>query len=219
MTSIHFISIKEPVSYDGMYERQQAVSTALHQGQGESTVFLLEHEAVITQGRRAQAEHIVATPERLKELGIALLKSDRGGDVTYHGPGQLVVYPILNLHDWHLSVDWYLRQLEEVLIRLLAHYGLEGQRSEGFTGVWVGDEKIAAVGISIRHWITTHGIALNVDPVEEHWQTIIPCGIRERGVTSLARLLDVCPPMEEVKEEMIRCFQEVFPCEGRITKE
>ncbi|NLN91769.1 MAG: lipoyl(octanoyl) transferase LipB [Candidatus Hydrogenedens sp.] len=219
MIPIHFISLEKPVAYDHMCKRQEAVCAALQQGQGESTVFLLEHEAVITQGRRTRDEHILASRERLKELGISLAKSDRGGDVTYHGQGQLVVYPILNLNDWRPSVDWYLRQLEEVIIRLLARYGLKGQRSDGFTGVWVGEEKIAAVGISIRHWITWHGIALNVDPVAEHWQTIIPCGIRDRGITSLAQLLDNPPSLEEVKEEMIRSFQEVFPCEGHITKE
>lgn len=219
MIPIQFISMEKPAPYEAMRLRQEALCAALQKGGEKATVFLLEHEAVITQGRRAKEEHILATADELEALGIDLLKSDRGGDVTYHGPGQLVVYPILNLHDWRLSVDWYLRQLEEVLIRLLDRYDVKGERVDGLTGIWVNGEKVAAIGISIRHWITWHGIALNVDPLEEHWQTIIPCGIRDRGITSLKRLLEKPPPMEELKASMIACFQEVFPCEALITKE
>ncbi len=219
MIPIHFISIATPVPYDAMLQRQEQMRDSVHAGNDDASVFLLEHEPVITMGRRAQKEHVRATPEQLHALGITVHKSDRGGDVTYHGPGQLVVYPVLDLKQWHLSVDWYLRSLEEVAIRFLSCYGLQGRRIDGLTGIWIGEQKVAAIGISIRHWVCWHGIALNVAPKEEHWQTIIPCGIRDRGITSLRAHLAQVPPMQEVKNTMITCFKEVFPCAARISQE
>ena len=198
---------------------QLALRARVQRGEGEEHLLLLEHPHVYTLGRNATAADVVASRAWLAREGVEVCETDRGGQVTYHGPGQLVVYPVLDLKRWHLSVDWYLRSLEEVVIRFLSCYGLQGRRIDGLTGIWIGEQKVAAIGISIRHWICWHGIALNVAPKEEHWQTIIPCGIRDRGITSLRAHLAQVPPMQEVKNTMITCFKEVFPCAARISQE
>lgn len=219
MHKVHFIKRNSPVEYMPMLERQQTARDALASGEGPNTVFLLEHTPTITLGRRARPEHILADGDTLARLGIQVLQSDRGGDVTYHGPGQMVAYPILNLNAWRPSVDWYLRALEETVLQLLRGYGLAGERLEGYTGVWVGGAKVAAVGVSVRQWITGHGLALNVSPDEAHWRVIIPCGIKDKPVTSLARLVNPCPPMEDVMERYVRAFEEVFACETLLDEE
>jgi lipoyl(octanoyl) transferase len=135
---------------------------------------------------------------------------DRGGDVTYHGPGQLVAYPILDLKHWNPSVGWYLRALEQVVIDLVGEYGLVGERLEGFTGVWVGGAKVAAIGVGVHQWVTLHGLALNVNPDMRHWACIIPCGIADKPVISLAELLGSAPPMPEVMDRFEGHFRRVF---------
>jgi lipoate-protein ligase B len=176
---------------------------------------LVEHEPpVITLGRGADAAHVVASAARLRAEGIELHPSSRGGDVTYHGPGQLVGYPILRLDLHGRDVHRYLRDLEEVLIRLLARFGIEGGRVEGQTGVWVGCEKVAAIGVAIRRWVTYHGFALNVCPDLRHFDLIVPCGIRGKGVTSLEKLLGRPVPVAEVKAPLVECMLEVFGFAG-----
>lgn len=138
-------------------------------------------------------------------MGIEVCEADRGGDVTYHGPGILVAYPVLDLKQWRPSIRWYLRALEEVVIHVLAGYGLESGRIPGYTGVWVGDEKIAAIGIGIHNWVTCHGVALHVDPDMSHFDLIVPCGLA-KPVTSLARMLDTAPAMNRVKEDFAATF-------------
>ena len=192
------------------HERQLALREAVMRGDAADTVLLLEHAPVITLGRKADPSHVVATPDQLASLGIGTLPVDRGGDVTYHGPGQLVVYPVLDLNHWKPSVGWYLRALEQVIMDLLAEYGLAGERLEGFTGVWVGGAKVAAIGVGVHQWVTFHGLALNVDPDMRHWACIIPCGIADKPVTSLARLLGSAPPMGEVMDRFERHFRHVF---------
>jgi lipoyl(octanoyl) transferase len=144
-------------------------------------------------------------------MGIDVEDVDRGGDVTYHGPGQLVAYPILNLRKWKCSVSWYLRTLEEVLITTLAEFDLNGERNPGFTGVWVNGAKVAAVGVGIRDWVTYHGISLNVDPNMDHWSLIVPCGIPDKPVTSLRMLCGGAPPsVHEVADVFEDRFRRVF---------
>ncbi len=210
---VRFIKYGSLVDYTVMLQRQQAARDALAAGGAPNTVFLLEHTPTITLGRRARPEHILADAEILERMGIRVVETDRGGDVTYHGPGQMVAYPVLDLNQWSPSVDGYLRALEETLIQLLHEYGVSGKRVDGYTGVWADGAKVAAIGIGVRHWITWHGLALNVDPNERYWATIIPCGIQDKPVTSLARLLGRTVDMEEVKARFIRAFSEVFQCE------
>ena len=176
-------------------------------------LFLLEHDPVLTLGRNASRKHILANEEALSRLGIAVHECGRGGDVTYHGPGQLVGYPIVNLAPDRKDVWKYVRGLEEALILTLAEYGIEGGRIKGLTGVWVGDAKVAAIGVRVSRWVTSHGFALNVTTNLAHFNTIVPCGIRDHGVTSLERLLETPPTLESVGATFAGHFAEVF---GRV---
>src|SRR5215813_11151502 len=154
-------------------------------------LLLVEHPPVLTLGVRGDGgrSHILATPEVLAAHGIEVFETGRGGDITYHGPGQIVGYPIVNLKPDRCDVHRYVRDLEEVLIRVAADYGIAAQRIEGLTGVWVQGEKVAAIGVRIARWITSHGFALNVTTDLDYFNLIIPCGLANRGVTSLSRLL------------------------------
>ncbi len=207
---VETIRLDEPVSYAPMLERQRAQWRAVVDGKANSTLFLLEHRPVITLGREADEQHLLRTREQFAAEGIEITETDRGGDVTYHGPGQMVAYPILDLNQWRRSVGWYLRALEDVLLRLLATYGLHGERVDGLTGVWVGGAKVAAIGIGVRRWVTYHGIALNVNPNLEHFGYIVPCGITDKPVTSLCRLLGEAPPMPEIMQRYEDAFRAVF---------
>lgn len=188
------------------YERRAAIET----GKSPNALFLLEHAPVITLGRSAHEDNLLLPREELARRGIAVCDADRGGDVTYHGPGQLVAYPILNLTLWNPSIRWYLRTLEEMLIRQLARYGLDAGRMDGLTGVWVHGAKVAAIGVGVHNWVTFHGIALNVNPDMDHFRYIVPCGIGDKPVTSLAALLGVPPPMSRVMDDFVETFEEVF---------
>ena len=176
---------------------------------------LVEHDPpVITLGRGADAAHVVAPRERLAREGVEIHETQRGGDVTYHVPGQIVGYPILRLDLHGRDVHRYLRDLEETLIRLLARFGIQGERVRGMTGVWVGREKVAAIGVAISRWVTWHGFALNVDPDLAHFGLIVPCGLQGMGVTSLARLLGRPITVAEVKGPLVECLVEVFGFDG-----
>jgi lipoyl(octanoyl) transferase len=176
------------------------------------TLLLVEHPHVITLGVRGDGgrAHLLATPEVLASRGIELHETGRGGDITYHGPGQLVGYPILDLKPDRCDVHRYVRDLEEVLIRTVSDYGIEAGRIAGLTGVWVGDEKLAAIGVRIARWITSHGFALNVGTNLDYFELIVPCGIADRGVTSLSRLLDRPIDMAEVAERAAEHFANIF---------
>ena len=156
--------------------------------------------------RNADESNLLQNRGQLAKMGIEVCEVDRGGDVTYHGPGQLVAYPILDLRHWKKSVSWYLRELEQVLIDLLGAYGIEGGRVEGLTGVWVDGAKVAAIGVGVHRWVTYHGIALNVDPNMDHWGLIVPCGIPDKPVTSLRQLLGQAPKFSQVVDECERHF-------------
>jgi len=190
-------------------KRAQLVGTA---PAGEC-LFLLEHEPVITLGRNAVDGDVLADPRRLTALGVTVERTNRGGQVTYHGPGQLVGYPILDLTPDRRDVGRYLRDLEEVLVRTLARLGIVARRQPGWTGVWVGDEKIAAIGVHLSRWVTTHGFALNVDTDLARFGLIVPCGITTHGVTSIARCLGRAVPLEEIARRLIPEFAAVF---GRV---
>lgn len=194
---------------DGLRLQEERVAAVRDAGAPEA-LFLLEHEPVLTLGRTAHRENIVASAETLERMGIGVHECGRGGDVTYHGPGQLVGYPIVNLAPDRKDVWKYVRNLEEALIRTLAGYGVQAARFQKLTGVWVGQEKVAAIGVRISRWVTSHGFALNVDPDLSHFRTIVPCGIRDYGVTSLARLMETPPPLREVGTRFAAHFSDLF---------
>lgn len=199
--------------YGPMWDVQRDLARARRDGAVGDTLLLLEHPHTITLGRRGQHEHILVDAAARTALGIEVHETDRGGDVTYHGPGQLVGYPILKLDRWRRDIRQYMRNLEEVLIRAISTFGVRGRRIEGLTGVWVGDEKIAAIGVRVAYWVTTHGFALNVNPDLGFFERIVPCGIADRGVTSLARLLGHAPRMPLVEDAVIDSFACVFDLE------
>jgi lipoyl(octanoyl) transferase len=175
-------------------------------------LLLLQHPPVITLGVKARNDrsHVLETPERLAEQGIELIETGRGGDVTYHGPGQLVGYPIVDLSPDRRDVHRYVRDLEEVLIRAVATFGVNAGRSPGLTGVWVGNDKLAAIGVRIARWVTSHGFALNVGTNLDHFRLIVPCGISDKGVTSLEALTGGPVTMNEVEAAVCTAFAEVF---------
>lgn len=204
------------VDYDAAVELQRQLVEERRAGAVGDTLLLLEHPPVITLGVRArrQTPHVLASTEALAAAGIAVRESGRGGDVTYHGPGQLVGYPIFDLRPNRCDVHQYVRDLEAVLIAAVLEFGVHGCRVRGLTGVWAGpagrEEKLAAIGIRISRWITSHGFALNVSPDLTHFSFIVPCGIRDRGVTSLTKLLGRPVPMTDVEDAVVRGFEQVF---------
>jgi lipoyl(octanoyl) transferase len=175
-------------------------------------LILLQHPPVITLGVKSRDDrtHVLASPDELSRQGVELFETGRGGDVTFHGPGQLVGYPIVDLNPDRRDVHRYVRDLEEVLIHVAASFGIGAGRQAGLTGVWVGDEKLAAIGVRIARWVTSHGFALNVATDLRHFDLIVPCGIRDKGVTSLERQLGRPIPMDEVESAAITAFAAVF---------
>lgn len=171
-----------------------------------------EHEHVYTIGKGGDENHVLASQSELKETGVDVFRIDRGGDVTYHGPGQIVGYPILDLNLYFADIHRYLRCLEEVIILALNDYGIEATREPDFTGVWVKGEKIAAIGVKVSKWITMHGFALNVNSDLSKYERIIPCGIFHKGVTSMERILSKNIPLVEIQEKLTTAFGSVFGC-------
>ena len=200
------------VGYAEGLELQKSLVAARAAGDIDDTLLLLQHPHVLTLGVKAgeSRAHVLATPERLVELGVEIHETGRGGDVTYHGPGQIVGYPIIDLKPDRCDVHRYVRDLEEVLIRTAADYGIRAGRVEGLTGVWAGSEKLAAIGVRIARWITSHGFAFNVSTDLDYFKLIVPCGIADRGVTSLARLLGCAVPSAEVEDRIVAHFCDVF---------
>jgi lipoate-protein ligase B len=209
------------VEYEEAWALQRELALRRARGEIPDTLLLLEHPPVYTTGRRGVAEPGAECENRLlvprEALGAPLLGVDRGGDITFHGPGQLVAYPVLSLGTRPRGVVEYVRRLEDTIIRTLAGYGIQAGRIEGLTGVWVGDEKIAAIGVRVSRpggaeggWVTGHGLALNVGVDLEWFRRIVPCGIEGRGVTSMERLLGTSPLLEEVAERLAAAFGEVF---------
>jgi lipoyl(octanoyl) transferase len=200
------------VSYPEALAMQRALVEERRADRVPDLLILLQHPAVITLGVKGDGgrSNVVATPDRLTELGIAVEETGRGGDVTYHGPGQIVGYPILDLRPDRQDVHRYVRDLEEVMIRTCAGYGLDAGRVAGLTGTWIGAEKIGAIGVRISRWITSHGFAFNVSTRLDHFQLIVPCGIADRGVTSLEQATGRTIPIEEVEGRIVQHFAAVF---------
>ena len=183
----------------------------------EDVLLLLEHPPVVTLGRTAKEAHIVSTPDRLRARGVEVYEVERGGDVTFHGPGQLVGYPIFDLKRHRRDLHWYLRQVEEALIVALANTGIEAERNTGYTGVWTRGRKIASIGVHARDWVTWHGFALNVSTDLSFFDLIVPCGIPQVQMTSVRRELGRATTMEHMSTLIMRAFGQVFGLEPRVT--
>ena len=196
------------VEYRRARQLQTELVNAVHDGVRPNILLLLEHPHVYTRGRLSRPEHIRLTPRQLAEQGIDVVETDRGGLVTYHGPGQLVAYPIVNLRNWGGPLK-YVRTLEQVIINSLADFGIEAGVEPGLTGVWVRDAKIAAIGVKISRGIAHHGFAINVNPDLSKFDQIVPCGIADREVTSVAQLLGpATPDMSAMGQSVARRFGE-----------
>ena len=200
------------VRYEEALALQRALVEERRAGRVPDLLLLLQHPPVITVGVRGDGgrSHIVAGDARLAELGIGISETGRGGDVTYHGPGQVVGYPILDLRPDRCDVHRYVRDIEAVMMRTCADYGVPARRLEGLTGAWVGERKIGAIGVRISRWITSHGFAFNVSTNLDHFGLILPCGIRDRGVTSLREETGRDVPIAEVEHSLAQHFGGVF---------
>jgi lipoyl(octanoyl) transferase len=199
------------VPYGEALELQRGLVEDRKAGRIPDVLLLLEHPHVVTIGvRKGGSSNILATPSRLRELGVEVFETGRGGDVTYHGPGQLVGYPILDLRPDRQDVHRYVRDLEEVMIRVCAEYGLSAGRLAGLTGAWTGGDKVGAIGVRISRWVTSHGFAFNINTDLDFFRLIVPCGIADRGVTSLATLTGRTHRLPDVEDLFVRHFTAVF---------
>jgi lipoyl(octanoyl) transferase len=198
------------IPYEDALRLQRDSVGSLQDGGGEEILFLLEHTHVVTQGRNASASTLLATPELLARKGIALCETDRGGDVTYHGPGQLVLYPILRLEPERRDIRRYVTDVEEVVLRSLARFSIVGRRETAHRGVWVGPRKIASVGIRISRWVTSHGVAINVNTDLSYFSLLVPCGIQGCRMTSMETELGRSVDIAAVKNAVTRAFAAVF---------
>jgi len=193
-------------SYKAVWDLQIKMQQQRIRGEIEDTLILVEHDPVYTLGKNADKDHLLQN----RDESVDVFNIERGGDITFHGPGQLVGYPILDLSNYKKSVSWYMRTLEQVLIDTLIEFKIIAQRNDGLTGVWVGDEKIAALGVRISRWVTMHGFALNVNPDLSFYDGIIPCGIFDHGVTSMEQLLGKPQNNDNVKNLVIEKFNKYF---------
>jgi lipoyl(octanoyl) transferase len=200
------------VSYQDALDLQAALVDQRRRGEIGDVLLLLEHPPVITLGvkTRNNRTNIVASDTQLAAEGVAVFESGRGGDVTYHGPGQLVGYPIFDLNPHRRDVHRYVRDIEQALIGAVATFGITAGRIDGLTGIWVGSLKLAAIGVRISRWITSHGFALNVATNLSHFDLIVPCGIQDKGVTSMDRLLGRPVPMAEVETAVEQAFRTIW---------
>ena len=193
--------------YNDAWELQKKLQSQRISGQIDDQLLLVEHFPVYTLGKNTPKEHLLTK----ESDNISIIQTDRGGDITFHGPGQLVGYPILDLNQYKRSISWYMRELEQLIIDVLKEYDINAGRKKGLTGVWVKGKKIAALGVRISKWVTMHGFSLNINPDLKYYQGIIPCGITEYGVTSMADLLnDDVPNMSEIKYTLVKHFIAIF---------
>lgn len=202
------------IAYAEAWDLQRQLVAARKAEAIPDVLLLCQHPHVITLGRNGKREHLLASNDLLRQMGVGFHETDRGGDITYHGPGQLVGYPILNLGGIRKDVVWYVRQLEEAMIRASAEFGVLAGRRTGRTGIWVdtakGEEKLAAIGVHISRWVTSHGFAFNVATDLRYFDLIVPCGIADKKSTSLERLLDRRVAVEEVMQAVTTHFADVF---------
>lgn len=192
--------------YGEAWDLQYRLHSLRREGKIEDTLLLLEHPHTYTLGKTADRANLIGSDQYLEENGIKVFEIDRGGDITYHGPGQLVGYPIIDLQKWKPDSHLYLRTLEEMMIDVLADYGITAGRKDGFTGVWISEEKIAAIGIKISRWVTMHGFAFNINTDLNLFSGIIPCGIKDKEVTSLSKILGREIDMDEIKSKIKNRF-------------
>jgi len=204
-----------PTDYQSAWDLQRTVFDLRACGRISDVLLLTEHKHVYTLGKGGDENHLLASRDELRRQGVDVFHIDRGGDVTYHGPGQLVGYPILDLTGYYSDVHRYLRDLEETIIRTLGEFSISAWRDPQFTGVWVGNDKVAAIGVKVSRWITMHGFALNVNTDLSFFDRIIPCGIFHKGVTSMERLLGTKTPLSDVEAAATREFARVFGVSAR----
>ena len=192
--------------YNDTWKLQKKLQSKRILGEIEDHLLLVEHPPVFTLGKNASKQHIINNSE-----DVSIIQTDRGGNITFHGPGQLVCYPILDLNHYKRSITWYMRELEQLIIDVLSEYDIKASRKKGLTGTWVKDKKIAALGVRISRWVTMHGFSLNINPDLNFYKNIIPCGIKEYGVTSMAKIMgNEVPSMDQVKTKMTKHFTKNF---------
>ena len=192
--------------YKDTWKLQKKLQSKRILGEIEDHLLLVEHPPVFTLGKNASKQHIINNVE-----DVSIIQTDRGGNITFHGPGQLVCYPILDLNHYKRSITWYMRELEQLIIDVLGEYDIKASRKKGLTGTWVKNKKIAALGVRISRWVTMHGFSLNINPDLNFYKNIIPCGIKEYGVTSMAKIMgNEVPSMDEVKTKMTKHFTKNF---------
>ncbi|NOS86447.1 MAG: lipoyl(octanoyl) transferase LipB [Ignavibacteria bacterium] len=196
--------------YKEVWDMQKETHLNKQKNPGDDILFTVEHNHVYTLGKTGSRDHILISDEEMKSKGISYYEIDRGGDITYHGPGQLVAYPILELNNYYKDTHRYLRDLEETVILTLNELGIEAHREEEYTGVWVGDEKICAIGIKVSRWITMHGIAFNINTDLSYFDKIIPCGIFHKGVTSVEKITGAKADFEKIREIYVKNFENTF---------
>lgn len=197
------------LSYRSAFERQLHVVEQVQNGAPDTLVFV-EHDPVLTLGANFHEQNLLVSRAEYAKRGIEIETTDRGGDVTYHGPGQLVMYPIFDLKRHGQDLHRWMRDLEETQLLILSHFGIEGRRFPPHAGAWVGDKKVSAIGVKVKRWVSMHGIAMNVEATPEGFQTIVPCGIEGYGVTSLSEILGRLIHLDEVKPVAIQAFATVF---------
>lgn len=198
------------IDYKEAWDLQKHTFELRHQKKISDIIYLLEHPHTYTLGKVADEKNLIGSKEYLNKKKISVYNIDRGGDITYHGPGQIVGYPIIDLNDWQNDTHKYLRALEEVIIQTCGHYGIKGIRDPKYTGVWIENRKIAAIGVKISRWITMHGFAFNINTDLSLFTGIIPCGIVDKEVTSLQKELSRSVSIPEVKKILLKNFMEVF---------
>lgn len=198
------------IDYKQAWDLQYETFAKRLKSETDDTLFLLQHPHTYTLGKVADKENLLSDDQQLKELGISVYEIDRGGDITYHGPGQIVGYPIIKLSEWKEDTHEYLRALEEVIMKTCDEFGLNPSRNSKYTGVWIGERKIAAIGVRISRWVTMHGFAFNVNTDLSYFGGIIPCGIKDKDVTSLKRELGQEIDFSEVNKKLVSNFAKVF---------
>ena len=207
------------IDYKEAWDIQKEIFSKRVSGEVEDVLLLLEHPNTYTLGKTAHKENLIGSEHYLMENQISVYDIDSGGDITYHGPGQIVGYPIIDLNNWFKDTHKYLRALEEVIIKTCGEFGLNSERNPKHTGVWIGDRKIAAIGIKVSRWITMHGFAFNVNTDLNLFNGIIPCGIQDKSVTSLSKELNKEISIQELKEKLLNNFSDVFNYNKLITKQ
>ena len=205
------------VDYEKAYKLQKELAAKRLAGEIDGSLLIAEHTPVFTIGRTGSRENLLVSDDILKQKGIQVLSVDRGGDITYHGPGQLVLYPIIDLKDRTRDLHKYMRDLEEAAIRLLNEYAITGRRREGMTGVWAGDKKIAFVGVAARNWVTYHGLSINVSTDLRYFSMIHPCGLKGIETTSMQALLQKDISFAEIKTKAVACIKEIFGIREEIS--